>query len=68
MTKIALISAICAIVISFAYILGRSHAKTEFITKQVEVVKYVEKKKAEINSRPHADRDTLLELMRQNKL
>lgn len=52
----------------FSYQLGRSHAKTEIITKQVEVVKYVEQKKSAVYSRPHAGRDTLLELMRRGKL
>ena len=68
MTRLSIIVVICAALSLFCYVLGRSHAKTEIITKQIEVVKYVEKKKSAIYSRPHAGRDALLELMRQNKL
>ena len=50
------------------YLLGRSQAQTKYITQQVEVIKNVEKQKAVIYSRPHADRAALLKLMRENKL
>ena len=46
-----------------AYFLGRSHSELKIVKEQVEVVKYVEKKKAAIYSQPHASRDELLELM-----
>jgi len=68
MAKTALIFGICITIFVFSYLLGRSHARTEIVTKQVEVIKYVEKKKSAIYSSPHAGRDALLELMRQNKL
>lgn len=51
-----------------AYFLGKSQAKTEIITKRVEVIKYVEKKKAAIYSKPNLERTALLGLMREGKL
>lgn len=51
-----------------AYSLGRSHAKIKYIEKEIEVVRYVDKKKAEIQARPNATRKELLELMRNNIL
>lgn len=57
------------------YLLGRSHAevkiikeKGEEIIKEVEVIKYVEKEKAQIWSRPNASRDELVGLFMQDKL
>lgn len=51
-----------------AYFWGKSQAKTEIITKKVEVIKYVEKKKAAIYSKPNLERTALLGLMREGKL
>ena len=68
MTKIIVIIVAVLVLIFGAYCLGRSHAKTEIITKRVEVIKYVEKKKAAIYSKPNLERTTLLELMREGKL
>ena len=62
-----LILLVMALVIG-AYFFGKSQAKTEIITKKVEVIKYVEKKKAAIYSRPNLERRALLELMREGKL
>ena len=50
------------------YFLGKAHAETKFITKQVEVIKYVEQKRAEIQAVPNADRTSLLKLMHSKKL
>lgn len=57
------------------YLLGRSHAevkilheKGEEIIKEVEVIKYVEQKKAEIWSKPSASDAELVSLFMQNKL
>lgn len=57
------------------YLLGRSHAqikivkeKGEEIVKEVEVIKYVEQKKAEIWSAPNASDTELVGLFMQNKL
>jgi hypothetical protein len=43
-------------------------AQTKIVTKEIEVIKYVEHKKAQIYSRPNASRDTLLSLMRKDEL
>ena len=51
-----------------AYLLGRSHSEVKIIKEQVEVVKYVEKKKAAIYSQPNASRSELLDLMRDGIL
>lgn len=57
------------------YLLGRSHAeikivkeKGEEIIKEVEVIKYVDKQKAEIWSKPNASDRELIGLFMQNKL
>ena len=62
--KILLVTTLCAL----SYALGRSQAKEEIITKQVEVIKYVEKEKSKIYSRPNADRSALLALMYADKM
>ncbi len=51
-----------------AYLLGRSHSELKIVKEQVEVVKYVEKKKADIYSKPNLGRDSLLKLMHDGKL
>lgn len=51
-----------------AYLLGRSHSELKIVKEQVEVIKYVNKEKAEIYSKPNASRAELLELMRNGKL
>ena len=51
-----------------AYFLGRSHSELKIVKEQVEVVKYVEKKKADIYSKPNLDRSAIIELMHNNKL
>lgn len=70
--------ALCVIVVALcaaSYLLGRSHAeikivkeKGEEIIKEVEVIKYVDKKKAEIWAQPNASDGELVELFMQNKL
>ncbi len=50
------------------YLLGKAHTETKIITKQVEVIKYVEQKRAQIHMRPNADRTSLLKLMRNERL
>lgn len=47
-----------------SYQLGKANSKIQVIEKQVEVVKYVEKERSEIQARPHATRLELLERMR----
>lgn len=51
-----------------AYLLGRSHSELKIVKEQVEVIKYVNKEKAEIYSKPNASRSELLELMHNGKL
>lgn len=48
--------------------LGKSKAKVEIVTKEIEVIKYVEKRRAKIFSAPNADRNTLLRRMQNNVL
>ncbi|MBR2299524.1 MAG: hypothetical protein IJ870_03000 [Alphaproteobacteria bacterium] len=57
------------------YFLGRAHSevkilheKGEEIIKEVEVIKYVNKEKAEIWSEPNASHAELIGLFMQNKL
>lgn len=47
---------------------GRSEAKVQIVEKKVEVIKYVEKKRAQIHAKPNAGRDVLLKLMRAGQL
>ena len=68
MTKTLCIVLLVLALIIGAYFFGKSQAKTEIITKRVEVIKYVEKKKATIYSKPNLGRTNLLELMREGKL
>lgn len=58
------VASMCAL----SYQLGKSNARVQIITKQVEVIKYVQKKRAVIQSRPNAGRDELLRLMRASQL
>ncbi len=51
-----------------SYRLGVSHQQIKIVTKQVEVIKYVETEKARIRSRPVAGRNELLQRMRAGKL
>lgn len=66
-----LIAALC----TAFYMLGRSHAeikivreKGEEIIKEVEVIKYVEKEKAQIWAKPNASHDELVSLFMQGEL
>lgn len=65
---VALIGTACFIMCFCAYQWGKSTARTEVITQQVEVIKYVEKQKSKIYSRPNAHRDELLKRMRAGDL
>lgn len=47
---------------------GANNARVEYVTKEIEVVRYVDKKKSDIYSRRSATRPELLELMYNNKL
>lgn len=54
------IGALCVL----SYQLGASQKEVKIITEKVEVIKYVEKKKAAIYSKPNADKCELLKRMR----
>ncbi len=75
MEKSLLIAILIFMLCCGSYILGRSHAeikiikeKGDEIMKEVEVIKYVEKEKTEIWSKPNASSDELIGLFMQNKL
>ena len=50
------------------YHVGKADRQVEYVTKEIEVIKYVEKKKSEIYSRPNATKEQLLDLMKSNVL
>ncbi len=62
------VAALCFAFYQVGQTVGEGKAKIQVIEKEVEVIRYVEKKKADIYSQPNATRDDLLELMRGNKL
>ena len=63
-----MVAALCFAFYEVGQKVGRSEAKIQIVEKQVEVIRYVEKKKAEIHARPNAGRDDLLKLMRAGRL
>lgn len=50
------------------YRVGSSDKQVEYVTKQVEVVKYVSRERAEVHAKPNAGRAELLKLMHDGKL
>ena len=68
MQKIILILFAAALVCILFYKLGQGRCQVETLVKEKEVIRYVEKQKSDIYSRPNANRTELLELMRNNKL
>ncbi len=50
------------------YQVGSSDKQVEYVTKQVEVVKYVSRERAEVHAKPNAGRTELLKLMHDGKL
>lgn len=69
--SLALLIALCIA----CYMLGRSHSEVKIIKeqgkeiiKEVEVIKYVEKEKAKIWTKPNASRDELINLMQMGQL
>ena len=62
------VAALCYAFYEAGQKVGESRAKVQVVEKQIEVIKYVEKKKALIQSRPNAGRNDLLKLMRAGKL
>ena len=72
MLRYAICGVILCVVIGGAYYLGynagTNNTRVEYITKEVEVVRYVDKKKSDIYSKPNASRTALIKLMQDNKL
>lgn len=70
--KYALLGIILAAAIAGAYYsgyaVGSRDVKIEYVVQEKEVIKYVEKKKAEIYSAPNAQRDDLVRLFNDGKL
>lgn len=64
LAAVVLAAALCVV----CYALGRSHAQVKIVATQMETLHHVEQKKAEIHSRPNADRAALLALMRAGQL
>lgn len=58
------IMALCVL----SYQLGASQKEVRIVTQKVEVIKYVEKKKAAIYSKPNASKSELLKRMRAGVL
>ena len=50
------------------YHIGAADRQVEYVTKEIEVTKYVDKKKSDIYSRRSATRPELLKLMYDGKL
>lgn len=63
-----MVAALCFAFYEVGQEVGRSEARVQVIEKQVEVIRYVEKKKAEIHAQPNASREQLLDLMKKNML
>lgn len=68
MKMILLYFLLCFLCICGGYLYGKSQAKTKIIEKQVEVIKYVAQKRAQIQAMPNANRDELLKLLRSGQL
>lgn len=70
--KYAIPVVICLLVLAGAYIsgymAGKHNTELKVVKETVEVVKYVEKQKAQIYSAPDINRDTALQLFNDNIL
>lgn len=63
-----MVAALCFAFYEVGQANGRKEAKIKIIEKEVEVIKYVEKKRAEIQAKPNASKEQLLYLMKSNVL
>lgn len=70
--RYAILGVVLAAILLGTYYLGYSagtnNTRVEYVTKEVEVVRYVSNKKSDIYSKPNASRTALLKLMQDNKL
>lgn len=63
-----MVAVLCFVFYEMGQVNGRKDAKIQIIEKEVEVIRYVEKKRAEIQAKPNAGRNALLELMHAGRL
>lgn len=63
-----MVAALCFAFYEVGEASGRKEAKIQIIEKEVEVIKYVEKKKADIYSKPNATRSELIGLLSEGTL
>lgn len=72
MVKYAILVFVFILVVGGAYYagyrVGSSDAKVEYVTKEIEVIRYVAKETANIQAKPNATRSDLLKLLYDNKL
>ena len=72
MLRYAICGVILCTVIGGAYYLGynagANNTRVEYVTKEVEVIKYVETERGKIYSAPNANRVQLLDFMHKDKL
>lgn len=72
MKRYAVLGIMLALVVAGAYwsgyAVGSRNVKIEYAVREKEVIKYVEKKKADIYVKPNASRIDLLQLMHDGKL
>lgn len=72
MIKYAIPVVVCLLVLvgtyTCGYLAGKHNAELKVVKETVEVVKYVEKQKAQIYSAPDIGRDTALRLFNDNVL
>ena len=62
---VAVILALVAALCGASYLLGTKNAEIKIVKEQVEVVRYVDQKKADIYSKPPANATELFKLMRK---
>lgn len=63
------VSLVAAVGIYYSgYMAGKRNAELKVITEKVEVIKYVEKQKAQIHSQPNVSRDGAIKLFNDNIL
>lgn len=72
MLRYAICGVILCTVIGGAYYLGynagANNARVEYVTKEVEVIKYVEAERGKIYSAPNIGRDSALRLLHNGEL
>ena len=67
MAKLLSVIGILAAIFVCGYYIGSQNKKIEYKTKEVEVVKYVDKEKSAIYSASNITRDTAIRLLENNQ-